>query len=60
MTFIANIPFDDAAEQGTSDNAAPGNPRQHKVLHMGLPHILGQLFLSSRQLPVVFGCTPCP
>jgi hypothetical protein len=29
-------------------------------LHGGLPHILWQLLLSSRQLSVVFGCTPCP
>jgi hypothetical protein len=29
-------------------------------LHVGLPHILGQLLLSSRQLSMVFGCTPCP
>jgi hypothetical protein len=25
------------AEQGTSDNAAPGNPQQHEALHVGLP-----------------------
>jgi hypothetical protein len=60
MTFSANVQIDDPAEQGTSDNAAPGNPRQHEALHVGLPHILGQLLLSSRQLSVVFGCTPCP
>jgi hypothetical protein len=57
---MANVQIDDPAEQGTSDNAAPGNPRQHESLHVGLPHILGQLLLSSRQLSVVFGCTPCP
>jgi hypothetical protein len=60
MAFSANAQIDDPAEQGTSDNVAPGNPRQHEALHVGLPHILGQLLLSSRQLSVVFGCTPCP
>jgi hypothetical protein len=59
MTFSANVQIDDPAEQGTSDNAAPGNP-QHEALHVGLPHILGKFLLSSRQLSVVFGCTPCP
>jgi hypothetical protein len=58
MTFIANIQIDDPTEQGTSDNEAPGNPRQPEALHVGLPHILGKLLLSSRQLSVVFGCTP--
>jgi hypothetical protein len=57
MAFIANVQI---AEQGTSDNAAPGNPRQHEALRVGLPHFLGQLLLSSRQLCVVCGCTPCP
>jgi hypothetical protein len=59
MVFSENVQIDDPAEQGTSDNAAPGNP-QHEALHVGLPHIFGQLLLSSRQLSVVFGCTPCP
>jgi hypothetical protein len=26
MAFSANVQIDDPAEQGTSDNAAPGNP----------------------------------
>jgi hypothetical protein len=60
MAFSANVQIDYPAEQGTSDNAAPGNPRQHEALHVGLPHILGQLLLSSCQLSVVLGCTPCP
>jgi hypothetical protein len=60
MAFSANGQIDEPAEQGTSDNAAPGNPRQYEALHVGLPHILGQLLLSSRQFSVVFGCTPCP
>jgi hypothetical protein len=60
MAFSANVQIDDPAEQGISENAAPGNPRQHEALHVGLPHILGQVLLSSRQLSVVFGCTPCP
>jgi hypothetical protein len=60
MAFSANIQTDDPAEQGTSDNAAPGNRRQHEALHVELPHILGKLLISSRQLSVVFGCTPCP
>jgi hypothetical protein len=60
MLFSANVQTDEPAEQGTSDNAAPGNPRQHEALHVGLLHILGQLLLSSPQLSVVFGCTPCP
>jgi hypothetical protein len=60
MAFSANVQIDDPAEQGTSDNAAPGNPQQHEALHMGLPHILGQSLNSSRQLSVVFSCTPCP
>jgi hypothetical protein len=60
MAFSTNVQIDDPAEQGTSDNAAPGNPRQPEALHVGLPHIIGQLLLSSRQLSVVFGCTPCP
>jgi hypothetical protein len=60
MEFSANVQIDDPAEQGTSDNAAPGNPRQHEALHVGLPHILGRLSLSSHQLSVVFGCTPSP
>jgi hypothetical protein len=60
MAFSANVHIDEPAEQGTSENAAPENPRQHEALHVGLPHILGQLLLSSRQLSVVFGCTPCP
>jgi hypothetical protein len=60
MAFSANVQIYDPAEQGTSDNAAPGNLRQHEALHVGLPHILGQLLLSSRQLSVVFGCIPCP
>jgi hypothetical protein len=60
MAFSANVQMYDPAEQGTTDNAAPGNPRQHEALHVELPHILGQLLLSSRQLSVVFSCTPCP
>jgi hypothetical protein len=60
MALSENAQIVDPAEQGTSDNAAPGNPRQHEALHVGLPHILGQLLLSCRQLSVVLGCTPCP
>jgi hypothetical protein len=58
--FSENVQSDEPAEPGTSDNAAPGNPRQHEALHVGLSHILGKLLLSSCQLSVVFGCTPCP
>jgi hypothetical protein len=60
MAFSANVQIDDPAEQGTSDNVVPGNPRQHEELHMGLPHILRQLLLSCHQLSMVFSCTPCP
>jgi hypothetical protein len=60
MAFSANVQIDEPAEQGTSDNAAPVNPRQHEALHVGLPYILRKLLLSSRQLSVVFGFTPCP
>jgi hypothetical protein len=48
--FSANVQIDDPAEQGTSDNAAPGNP-QYEASHMGLPHILGQLFFQVVNYP---------
>jgi hypothetical protein len=31
MAFSANVQIDDSSEQDTSDNAAPGNPRQNTV-----------------------------
>jgi hypothetical protein len=63
MAFSKNVQTDDPAEQGTSDNAAPGNPRQQEVLHVRLPHIFGQMLfqvVTYPQLSVVFGCTSCP
>jgi hypothetical protein len=35
MAFSANVHIDDPAEHGTSENAAPCNPRQHEALNVG-------------------------